>query len=337
MAALIGYQLSLWATPLFAVLSGFVMYHSNREAVSPVAFWRRRLVVIAAPFLFWTAIYWLVHPEAGHPGKVVIGALLGLAGQRHLYFVAMILQFYAVFPLLAAYCRRSSVRRLLAPALVVTLGHLAFFSYTPAPAGPLSAIWEFSDALLPGWLFYLVLGAALADAPEKLLGFARRRPVAAWGLLAAGAAVLLAEYLLSPLDPRDHGSRRPVVVAYASLALPALWLISERLATRPVYPWARALAAYSFAVYLIHPLALHVVRISTPVPTDLVARIAIYFLGCAVLTSAVIAVASRLPLGALLLGLPRTAPRPTDSPADSDARTRQRPAPTVRELVTSRE
>ncbi|MGV3719349.1 MAG: acyltransferase family protein [Actinomycetota bacterium] len=85
MAALIGYQLSLWATPLFAVLSGFVIFHSNREAVSPAAFWRRRLTAVAAPFVFWTAIYWLVHPEAGHPGKVMIGALLGLAGQRHLY------------------------------------------------------------------------------------------------------------------------------------------------------------------------------------------------------------------------------------------------------------
>ncbi|MGV3720392.1 MAG: acyltransferase family protein [Actinomycetota bacterium] len=254
-----------------------------------------------------------------------------------MYFVAMILQFYAVFPLLAAYCRRGSVRRLLAPALLVTLGHLAVFSYAPAPAGPLGALWEFSGALLPGWLFYLMLGAAMAEAPERMLGFARRRPSAAWGLLTVGAAMLLAEYLLSPLDPRDYGSRRPVVAVYATLALPALWLISERLASRPIYAWLRTLAAYSFAVYLIHPLALHVVRISTPVPADLATRILIYLLGCAAMTAAVIAAASRLPLGALLLGLPRPGQRPIQSPADTDARSRHRPAPPVRELATSRE
>lgn len=337
MAGLIGYQLSLWATPLFAVLSGFVIFHSNRDTAEPVAFWRRRLAVVAAPFLCWTVIYSLVHPEAGHPGKVALGVLLGLAGQRHLYFVSMILQFYAVFPLLAAYCRRNSVRRLLAPALVVTLGHLAFFSYAPAPGGPLGALWSFSDALLPGWLFYLVLGAALAEAPEMLLGFARRRPSAAWGLMAVGATALLAEYLLAPLDPRDHGSRRPVVVAYATLSLPLLWLISERIASLPVYRWAKTLAAYSFAVYLVHPLALHVVRISTPVPADLAVRIAIYCLGCAALTCAIIAVASRIPFGAVLLGLPRSRTRDAQVSPATVARAHPTPSRGVRELATSRD
>jgi len=305
MWGLIGYQLSLWATPLFAVLSGFVIFHSNREFGSPSAFWRRRLAVVAIPFLVWSCVYWLVNPEGGHLGKVVLGALLGLLGQRHLYFVAMILQFYAVFPLIAAGCRRAPVRRLLAPALLLTLAHLTFFSYVPAPNGALSVLWEFSDALLPGWLFYLLLGAALAEAPDVMLGFVRRRPSVAVGLLAAGTALLLGEYLLAPLGPRDFGSRRPIVVAYATMALPLLWLISERIAALPVYRWARTLAAYSFAVYLFHPMALHLVRITTPVPTDLTARIVIYCIGCAALTSAAIALALRLPFGALILGLPK--------------------------------
>jgi peptidoglycan/LPS O-acetylase OafA/YrhL len=339
-AGLIGYQLLLWASPLFAVLSGFVLYHGNRAVTAPAAFWRRRLAVAAAPLCFWTVAYWQFHPEAGHPVKAVIAALLGMAGQRHLYFVSMILQFYAVFPLLAAYGRRRSVRGLLGPTLAVTLAHLAFFSYAPMPEGAPGVLWEFSHALLPGWLFYLTLGAALAEAPEKLLGFARRRPAAAWGLMAVGAALLLAEYLLAPLTPRDYGSHRPIVAAYATLALPLLWLLSERLAAKPiVYRWARTLAAYSFAVYLVHPLALHLVRINTPVPSDLAARIVIYCLGCAAATSAVITLGARLPFGALILGLPRNRPRPAESPSTTEmgawARTASPRA--GRELAASRD
>ena len=105
LGGLIAYQLLLWATPLFAVLSGFVLFHRNREVASPVEFWQRRSGAVLVPFLFWTAVYWLVQPAYGHPLRIATGLVLGQSGQRHLYFVAMILQFYALFPLLCRWGR----------------------------------------------------------------------------------------------------------------------------------------------------------------------------------------------------------------------------------------
>lgn len=303
MAGLVIYQLCLWATPVFAVLSGLVVFHRNRDAVSAVPFWRRRGAVVLVPFLVWTAVYALVHPPAGDALRIGLGLLFGLAGQRHLYFVAMIIQFYALFPLLARCATRLPVRQLLLPSFLVSLAHLVFFTYVPAPAGAAALLWEFSDALFSGWLFYLVLGAALADDPDRLLGFVRRRPSVAVISLAIGASLLLLEYLVAPLDPRDHGSRRPIVLIYSTLALPGLWLAAQRLAAARFYLTARALAACSFAVYLVHPLALHLVRHTIPAPADLALRVLVYYLGAVGLTALLIALLRRLPYGERALGL----------------------------------
>jgi surface polysaccharide O-acyltransferase-like enzyme len=70
-----------------------------------------------------------------------------------------------------------------------------------------------------------------------------------------------------------------------------------------LYPHLRWLATRSFAVYLIHPLALHGFRYAVPAPDDLLLRVLFYTAGCGLLTALGVAVLRRIPHGDRVLGI----------------------------------
>ena len=119
---------------VFFALSGFVLVYAARtRSVEPWQFWKRRVPLVAVPYLVWTLIYWWSTP-GGRPGLGVLGAdLLDGNAEYHLYFLLVTLQLYLVFPWLMRFIRRTAHRAVLVLTVVGTLNlaWLAALQYAP--------------------------------------------------------------------------------------------------------------------------------------------------------------------------------------------------------------
>ncbi|MGF9697083.1 acyltransferase [Paenibacillus sp. MABNR03] len=98
-----------FAVPAFLFLSSLVLFYNysagTKEKGWMFRFYKKRLLYVFVPYLIWSMIYFLVKQLlAGHDPMshmmVFLTQLLTGTAHTHLYFFLIILQFYAIFPLL---------------------------------------------------------------------------------------------------------------------------------------------------------------------------------------------------------------------------------------------
>lgn len=98
-------QTARFAVPLFFLISGFVLELNNRQKLSYITFFRKRASRIIIPFLFWSAIYYLLS-NGLHIEKLFsydfLNKLIQGTASYHLYFIPTLIVFYALFPILHA-------------------------------------------------------------------------------------------------------------------------------------------------------------------------------------------------------------------------------------------
>jgi surface polysaccharide O-acyltransferase-like enzyme len=253
--------------PLFVMLSGALLLRpagpttSSRPGrpATTAAFYRRRLVRVGVPALFWLAAYFVFRRwYLGEP--LSLGAYLHLVVRgipySHLYFLFVILGLYAVTPALRALLARSTTRQAWALALVA----VALAWANDVLAWWTSPGWDL--AALTWWLPYVgyfLLGALLRDV--RLPRWSGRVAVL---VLAVGVAakVALAWELQGrygvALGQYELGKLTLLTVAMSVAAFVAFRRLGDR---RPrlvaARPW-RPLAEASFGVYLVHPMVLAV-------------------------------------------------------------------------------
>jgi peptidoglycan/LPS O-acetylase OafA/YrhL len=130
-------------------------------------FWSRRLVAIGVPYLCWTLVYWALG-LAGSTGLTVSAlehlGFLVLTGYFQLYFLAVLLQFCIVFPLVAWLLKRTSGHH-----LALLLGSLAFqVLYTTALHWQLMPGWQFAGRDVLSYQLYLIAGCLTAIHYETI-------------------------------------------------------------------------------------------------------------------------------------------------------------------------
>lgn len=305
-------QACRFCVPLFLLLSGLGLAARERQrlgrGLAPTgagAFYADRLGRLALPFALWSLIYLLVDaPWRQGAGAVVASvlrpeALVGGA-QYHLYFVAIILQCYALFPLLA----RLRSRWWLALSFAVA----ALWS---APAHELLSAAGLARPDLPSWTcpawlcwFHLGMRAGSAEGGGAPATAGRRLGAAA--AVAAALALVLVQWWHDAgrmPDPGwfDHFNRWTVMLYVAACWLAlcawdapvARWLAASPRRSR-ILAW---LVGTSFAVYLGHPLILRAIHAWLP---------GLHPLGAVpILAAAALAAAGAL--GAVLARTPRLA------------------------------
>ena len=255
-------QLGRFSVPLFLLISGISLGLSTREE-SVLSFWGRRLKKIGIPYLVWTVIYQLqsvgfdpvkfVGQIGKNPGGFLRVVLLGQAGS-HMYFVIILLQCYALYPLI-----RKAVSRWPAASVGVAFGvtRLVQALYVLKRSGMdlipkeiLPYLWM----LFPTWAFYFVLGCALnRDVLERVDALCRKHTgtvlfcTAVYGCLIAaeGKATQVLDSIRSCLN---------FYVILVLLASFALWGLLERWDS--VRKGISVLSKYSMSVYFDHVLVL---------------------------------------------------------------------------------
>ena len=254
---------------VFLMLSAFVLTYSfERRPLRLQAFWRRRYPLILAPYLAWSAIYFLADGQVHASLPVLERFLRDLTNgdaKFHLYFLLLTMQLYLVFPALMAAVRRWP--RVLVPAVVGGFAFQMLFTgavhYGWRP--PLLSVWfTHPDEFLPSYALYVVGGIAAARHFDPVTAWIRSH----YRLLAVGfvatVALSIGSFLLdmsflgyAPVKASEVFQPANVLEAVAVTAAEfglGLWFAGRTSRSRLAF--LERASDVSFGLYLAHPLLL---------------------------------------------------------------------------------
>ncbi|MGJ0118224.1 acyltransferase [Williamsia sp. MIQD14] len=331
----------------FFFLTGFVLMFGNYDKAdfASIRFWRRRLKLVAIPYVIWSVVYWTFSVVAASGWSQLpfsldslwSGLAWGTAG-FHLYFLFVIMQFYVLFPVILWIVRatRGHHLALLVVSGAVQLAILWSLNHLSAPEGSWLYVnwWHAYSTFIP-YQFFVFLGGVAAVHRERVDAWVRSH---GWWILvgllvsAVFAYVTYAQRVDSGQTPVDAGfALNPTLQPFIFFAITALYSVAVRWSDRrDRTPRFNRVVAYasnrSFAIFLAHVLVLQLLilpRIDVHskgwfeqhlgVPW---ATIVVYLLTVAI-TLVVAEVLRRAPLALYLTGRPRIPFRPDRSSAGS--------------------
>ena len=284
--------LSRYSVPSFFFISGYGLACTDKGLLSGsrlnyIDFMKKRLRGAGLPYLSWSLFYmlyfWLLRPPgfvSWNPLHVAYVLFFGL-GCYHLYFMVILLWFYASYPLWRQLLRIIIHKSIPFMLVLLFIFQLAFNWWTTHP-GLNTAGWsviaknffDYRLNYLP--LHYLLIfmsGGLAACYWEKFIALLRRYSAMvcmifaasmAWDVQSCYEAVTVKGYTLIDLANTYHQlSPQGLCYTVGSLLFFCLaldWLErkaqSEGSLAKPFYKAISILSAYSMLIYFVHPLLL---------------------------------------------------------------------------------
>ena len=230
----------------FLFISACMIAYSFRDVLhfELRPYWRKRFISVGVPYLCWTVIYFLITLH-GTTGSVASRldhlAYLAGTGYYQLYFLVVLLEFYAVFPLMLVLLRRTVGHHVdllvvsgLLQVLIVSLMHWGVLPHW------MRGFWATRE--VTSYQFYLFAGMVVAFHLEEVHRWlcAHVQLVLGLTLLSAGLAegwYYLAVYHLVSWFGSSSDPFQPIVIpwnvgAIASIYLLGVWLVSRRRSPR---------------------------------------------------------------------------------------------------------
>lgn len=284
--------LSRYSVPSFFFISGYGLACTDKGLLSGsrlnyIDFMKKRLRGAGLPYLSWSLFYmlyfWLILPPgfvSWNPLHVAYVLFFGL-GCYHLYFMVILLWFYASYPLWRQLLRIIIHKSIPFMLVLLFIFQLAFNWWTTHP-GLNTAGWsviaknffDYRLNYLP--LHYLLIfmsGGLAACYWENFIALLRRYSAMvcmifaasmAWDVQSCYEAVTVKGYTLIDLANTYHQlSPQGLCYTVGSLLFFCLaldWLErkaqSEGSLAKPFYKAISILSAYSMLIYFVHPLLL---------------------------------------------------------------------------------
>lgn len=284
--------LSRYSVPSFFFISGYGLACTDKGLLSGsrlnyIDFMKKRLRGAGLPYISWSLFYmlyfWLILPPgfvSWNPLHVAYVLFFGL-GCYHLYFMVILLWFYASYPLWRRLLRIIIHQNIPFMLVLLFIFQLAFNWWTTHP-GLNTAGWsvlaknffDYRLNYLP--LHYLLIfmsGGLAACYWEKFIALLRRYSAmvciifaasVAWDAQSCYEAVTVKGYTLIDLANTYHQlSPQGLCYTVGSLLFFCLvldWLErraqSEGSLAKPFYKAISILSAYSMLIYFVHPLLL---------------------------------------------------------------------------------
>ena len=284
--------LSRYSVPSFFFISGYGLACTDKGLLSGsrlnyIDFMKKRLRGAGLPYLSWSLFYmlyfWMILPPgfvSWNPLHVAYVLFFGL-GCYHLYFMVILLWFYASYPLWRQLLRIIIHQSIPFMLVLLFIFQLAFNWWTTHP-GLNTAGWsviaknffDYRLNYLP--LHYLLIfmsGGLAACYWEKFIALLRKYSAmvcmvfaasVAWDVQSCYEAVTVKGYTLIDLANTYHQlSPQGLCYTIGSLLFFCLaldWLErkaqSEGSLAKPFYKAISILSAYSMLIYFVHPLLL---------------------------------------------------------------------------------
>lgn len=284
--------LSRYSVPSFFFISGYGLACTDKGLLSGsrlnyIDFMKKRLRGAGLPYLSWSLFYmlyfWMILPPgfvSWNPLHVAYVLFFGL-GCYHLYFMVILLWFYASYPLWRRLLRIIIHQSIPFMLVLLFIFQLAFNWWTTHP-GMNTAGWsvlaknffDYRLNYLPlHYLLIFISGGLAACYWEKFIALLRRYSVivclifaasVAWDVQNCYEAVTVKGYTLIDLANTYHQlSPQGLCYTVGSLLFFCLaldWLErkaqSEGSLAKPFYKAISILSAYSMLIYFVHPLLL---------------------------------------------------------------------------------
>lgn len=284
--------LSRYSVPSFFFISGYGLACTDKGLLSGsrlnyIDFMKKRLRGAGLPYLSWSLFYmlyfWLILPPgfvSWNPLHVAYVLFFGL-GCYHLYFMVILLWFYASYPLWRQLLRIIIHKSIPFMLVLLFIFQLAFNWWTTHP-GLNTAGWsviaknffDYRLNYLPlHYLLIFISGGLAACYWEKFIALLRRYSAMvcmifaasmAWDVQSCYEAVTVKGYTLIDLANTYHQlSPQGLCYTVGSLLFFCLaldWLErkaqSEGSLAKPFYKAISILSANSMLIYFVHPLLL---------------------------------------------------------------------------------
>ena len=284
--------LSRYSVPSFFFISGYGLACTDKGLLSGsrlnyIDFMKKRLRGAGLPYLSWSLFYmlyfWLILPPgfvSWNPLHVAYVLFFGL-GCYHLYFMVILLWFYASYPLWRQLLRIIIHKSIPFMLVLLFIFQLAFNWWTTHP-GLNTAGWsviaknffDYRLNYLPlHYLLIFISGGLAACYWQKFIALLRRYSVivclifaasVVWDVQSCYEAVTDKGYTLIDLANTYHQlSPQGLCYTVSSLLFFCLvldWLErkaqSEGFLAKPFYKAISILSAYSMLIYFMHPLLL---------------------------------------------------------------------------------
>jgi peptidoglycan/LPS O-acetylase OafA/YrhL len=254
----------------FFALTAFVLVHRYRDRLPVVPFWRRRFLLVGAPYVIWSVIYsglaLIMVPLPPTAALTQLGRnLLTGTAWYHLYFLVVTMQFYLLFPLFLRLLRGSRGRHwwLLGISAVLQVGIDAGL-HVAHPSGIAAELMRYDGSFVGSYVFYLVLGGVAALHADRVQAWIRRHPAIVLAALVLTGAAAEGWYHRSVLGGSSPVAAsdvfQPVMVPWCVAVITALFALGVTWAARRgAGPGSRAVeisSDRSFGVFLVHPMVL---------------------------------------------------------------------------------
>lgn len=284
--------LSRYSVPSFFFISGYGLAFTDKGLLSGsrlnyIDFMKKRLRGAGLPYLSWSLFYmlyfWLILPPgfvSWNPLHMAYVLFFGL-GCYHLYFMVILLWFYASYPLWRRLLRIIIHQSIPFMLVLLFVFQLAFNWWTTHPglntAGWIVLAKNFFDYRLNylplHYLLIFMSGTLAACYWQKFIALLRRYSAmvciifaasVAWDVQSCYEAVTVKGYTLIDLANTYHQlSPQGLCYTIGSLLFFCLaldWLErkaqSEGSLAKPFYKAISILSAYSMLIYFVHPLLL---------------------------------------------------------------------------------
>lgn len=259
-------QLVRFAVPIFILISGLLLFASDKEYKGVRGYFEflwKRLKKIFIPYVIWSFVY-IIYSLRSDLASIWLnkGAFLLESGKKllygsahaHLYFVIIMIQLYLLFPLLSYLMKRW-------PRIVLGLSFLITLYYQTGVYLYLMKLIKFPYFLLPNymffptWIFYFVFGMYFTIKMEFWKGKLQ-------GKIPAIASVWVASLVLLLVDSRLTGtfssSMKPSIMLYCITTFMLMYSVFLLLKdkTHTLLRGLDWLSAQSYFIYLAHLLVL---------------------------------------------------------------------------------
>jgi len=230
----------------FLFISACMIAYSFRDVLhfELRPYWRRRFTSVGIPYLCWTLIYFLItlHGTTGSVASRLdhLAYLVG-TGYYQLYFLVVLLEFYAVFPLLLILLRRTAGHHglLLAASAALQVLIVSLMHWKVLPHW-MQGFWATRE--VTSYQFYLIAGMVVAFHLNEVHQWLCAHVRLVLGLTVASAGVAegwyyLAVYHVVSWFGSSSDPFQPVVIpwnigAIASIYLLGVWLVGHQRAAR---------------------------------------------------------------------------------------------------------
>ncbi|MDF2815549.1 MAG: acyltransferase [Paenibacillus sp.] len=255
-------KLSNFAVPLFLILSGLVLFYSYMDTWKVKNIWtfyRKRLQYILIPYLIWSFFYYVFYPAITPGWGIEIKWLDFLDKLRwaetsyHLYFMIIIMQFYALFPLVITLAKYWKLFRnyLWVFGILIQGAAFAYNLYVEPIAH--------RDAHFLTYIALFFIGGSLGLHYAKIMEWLNRN---IWWVPAATVATGFLFFLLlfAARQGINYGAYSYEVLFNlypVGIALSSIWIGRRLLTSAPrTSRILSSMGAASFGIYFIHPALL---------------------------------------------------------------------------------